>query len=107
MINFKNYFNLTGYEVYIIGGNGLIGSQILTALEQFGAKITIFDLDIKGKKSSLKTKYVKFDCGNEKKMKNFFINYIKKNKLHQKRQRTDHRSRCHVTVGSRHSTEGE
>jgi len=80
MINFKDYFNLNGYEVYIIGGNGLIGSQILRALEDFGAKITVFDLDIKGKRNSLKTKYVKFDCGNEKNIKNFFIDYIKKNK---------------------------
>ena len=80
MINFKDYFNLTGCEVYIIGGNGLIGSQILRALEDFGAKTTVFDLDIKGKRNSLKTKYVKFDCGNEKNIKNFFIDYIKKNK---------------------------
>jgi len=80
MINFKDYFNLNGYEVYIIGGSGLIGSQIVKALKEFGAKITVFDLDIKGKKNNSKTRYVKFDCSNEKNIKNFFIDYIKKNK---------------------------
>jgi NAD(P)-dependent dehydrogenase (short-subunit alcohol dehydrogenase family) len=80
MVNFKNLFNLKGYEVYIVGGSGLIGSQIVKALEEFGASITVFDLDVKDKSNSLTTKYVKFNCGNEKNIKNFFINYIKKNK---------------------------
>ena len=35
-MNFKNLFNLKDYEVYIIGGSGLIGSQIVKALEEFG-----------------------------------------------------------------------
>ena len=80
MINFKNLFNLKGYEVYIIGGSGLIGSQIVKALEDFGALITVFDLDIRIKRNSLTTKYVKFNCANEKNIKNFFSKYIKKNK---------------------------
>ena len=50
MINFKNFFSLKGHEVFIIGGSGLIGSQIVKALEEFGASITVFDLDIKKKK---------------------------------------------------------
>ena len=79
-MNFKNLFNLKDYEVYIIGGSGLIGSQIVKALEEFGALITVFDLDIKDKSNSLTTKYVKFNCANEKNIKNFFTNYIKKNK---------------------------
>ena len=80
MINFKDLFNLKGYEVYIIGGSGLIGSQIVRALEDFGASITVFDLDIKDKTSSLTTKYIKFNCANEKNIKNFFSKYIQKNK---------------------------
>ena len=74
MVDFKNFFKLKGYEVYIIGGNGLIGSQIVKALEDFGAKVTVFDLDIKGRRNSLTTKYVKFNCGNEKSIKKFFLN---------------------------------
>ena len=80
MISFKDLFNLKGYEVYIIGGSGLIGSQIVTALEEFGASITVFDIDIKKKKNNKTTKYVKFNCANEKNIKNFFSKYVKKNK---------------------------
>jgi NAD(P)-dependent dehydrogenase (short-subunit alcohol dehydrogenase family) len=80
MINFKNIFNLKGYEVFIVGGNGLIGSQIVKALEEFGAKTTVFDIDVKNKKNCLTTRYVKFNCANEKNIKNFFTNYLKKNK---------------------------
>lgn len=80
MIDFKDLFNLKGHEVYIVGGNGLIGSQIVKALEDFGAKITVFDIDVKGKRNTLKTKYVKFNCNDEKNVKNFFINYINKNR---------------------------
>lgn len=80
MISFKDLFNLKGHEVYIIGGNGLIGSQIVRALQEFGASITVFDIDIKKKKNNKTTKYVKFNCANEKNIKNFFLKYIKKNK---------------------------
>lgn len=78
--NYRDLFNLKDYEVYVVGGSGLIGSQIVKALEEFGASITVFDLDIKNKNNSLKTKYVKFNCANEKSIKNFFTNYIKKNR---------------------------
>ena len=80
MINFRDLFNLKGSEVYMVGGSGLIGSQSVKALEDFGAKTTVFDLDVKGKRNSIKTKYIKFNCSNEKNIKNFFINYIEKNK---------------------------
>jgi NAD(P)-dependent dehydrogenase (short-subunit alcohol dehydrogenase family) len=79
-ISFKDLFNLKDYEVYIVGGSGLIGSQVVKALEQFGAIITVFDLDIKTNGNSPTTKYVKFDCADEKNIKNFFTNYLKKNK---------------------------
>lgn len=80
MISFKDLFNLKGYEIYVLGGSGLIGSQIIKALEEFGASITAFDIDTKSKKNNLTTKYVKFNCANEKDIKNFFLKYIKKNK---------------------------
>ena len=37
-------------------------------------------MDIKNKSKNSKTKYVKFNCANEKSIKNFFINYMRKNK---------------------------
>ncbi len=79
-INFKNLFNLKHQKVYVVGGCGLIGTQIVKALEEFGASVTVFDLDIKKKSKNSKTKYVKFNCANEKSIKNFFINYMRKNK---------------------------
>ena len=78
--NYKNLFNLKGYEVFVLGGCGLIGSQIVKALDQYGASIKVFDLDIKNKINTGSTKYVKFNCSDEKNIKNFFLNYIKKNK---------------------------
>lgn len=84
MTDFKNLFSLKGKEIFIIGGSGLIGSQIVSALEQYDALITVFDIDLKNKNKNKnensKTKYIKFNCANEKNIKNFFINYIKKNK---------------------------
>ena len=55
--NYKNFFNLKGYKAYVVGGCGLIGSQIVKALEEFGACVTVFDLKIGRKKKTLKTKY--------------------------------------------------
>ncbi len=80
MTDFKNLFNLKGKEIFIVGGSGLIGSQIVKALEEFGAFVTVFDLDAKYKNKNSKTKYIKFNCTNENSIKNFFKNYIKKNK---------------------------
>ena len=48
--DYRDLFNLTDCEVFILGGSGLIGSQIVKALEEFGASITVFDLDIRKKK---------------------------------------------------------
>ena len=79
-INFKKLFNLNHHDVYVLGGCGLIGTQIVKALEEFGASVTVFDLDIKNESKKSKTKYVKFNCANEKSIKNFFTNYMRKNK---------------------------
>ena len=70
---------MNGYEVFIVGGCGLIGSQIVKSLEDFGAKVTVFDIGIKNK-SKPGLKYVNFNCADEKNVKTFFSNYIKKNK---------------------------
>ena len=50
MLKYNKLFNLDKSKVYIIGGCGLIGSHIVNALEEAGADITVFDLDIKKKK---------------------------------------------------------
>ena len=50
MFKYNKLFNLYNSKVYIIGGCGLIGSHIVNALNELGAEITVFDLDIKKKK---------------------------------------------------------
>ena len=42
MNKFKNFFNIDGFKAYVVGGNGLIGTEIVKALEEFNAKVTVF-----------------------------------------------------------------
>tara|TARA_Y100000591_G_scaffold330147_1_gene360344 strand:- start:908 stop:1702 length:795 start_codon:yes stop_codon:yes gene_type:complete len=79
MNKFKNFFKIDGLKAYVVGGNGLIGKEIVKALEEFNAKVTVFDLNKNKIIENDKIKYVKFDCSKEKNIKNFFKNYIKKN----------------------------
>jgi NAD(P)-dependent dehydrogenase (short-subunit alcohol dehydrogenase family) len=80
MNNYKNLFNLDGLKVFIIGGNGLIGSEIVSALITHNAHVTVFDIVFDKKfYDNYNLKFVKFDCSNEKNIKNFFKLYLKKN----------------------------
>ena len=79
MLKYNKLFNLDKSKVYIIGGCGLIGSHIVNALEEAGADITVFDLDIKKKKNKKRLKFLRFDCSDEKNIKEYFNSYIKKN----------------------------
>ena len=66
MNKFKNFFNIDGLKAYVVGGNGLIGTEIVKALEEFNAKVTVFDLNKKKQTKNEKINYVKFDCSKEK-----------------------------------------
>ena len=44
MKSFISNFNFKNKKVFIIGGNGLIGSKIFELLNQLKAKITVFDI---------------------------------------------------------------
>ena len=79
MVKYNKLFNLNNSKIYIIGGCGLIGSHIVNALEESGADITVFDLDIKNKKNKKKLKFLKLDCSDEKNIKDYFNKYIEKN----------------------------
>ena len=79
MKKYNQIFNLKNKKVYIVGGCGLIGSQIVKALHSFGADVTVFDLNVKRKVKKKRLNYIRFDCSNEKKIKNYFKNYIHKN----------------------------
>ncbi len=80
MNKFKSLFSLKGLEVFIIGGSGLIGSEIVKALLEFDAKVTVFDINIRNKIIHSKLKYVKFNCTKEEAIKKFFDNFLKKNR---------------------------
>ena len=57
MNKYTQIFNLKNKKIFIVGGSGLIGSQIVKALYDFGADITVFDLEIKKKlKKKIKLK---------------------------------------------------
>ena len=56
MKNYNQIFNLKNEKIYIVGGCGLIGSQIVKALHSFGADVTVFDLNVKRKVKKIRFK---------------------------------------------------
>jgi len=78
-MKYKDLINLNNKKVYIIGGNGLIGSEIVKAFEEFNSNISVFDFDIKRQSKRKKTNYYKFDCSNEMNLKFFFKNFLVNN----------------------------
>lgn len=81
MKNYSQIFNLKEKKVLVVGGSGLIGSEIARALVDFKAHVTVLDLKNNNKfKNNQNIKFIKFDCSNYKKIKVFFLDYLKKNK---------------------------
>ena len=82
IISYKNIFNISGLEIFVIGGSGLIGLEIVSTLLNLDAKVTVFDTKIIDKTILKKKnlKFIKYDCANEKILKDFFNSYFKKNK---------------------------
>ena len=46
IISYKNIFNISGLEIFVIGGSGLIGLEIVSTLLNLDAKVTVFDTKI-------------------------------------------------------------
>ena len=67
---------LTDKKVYILGGFGLIGSQVVMSTLSVGAKVII--LDIKKKQIKKNVKYEKFDCSKLKTLEKNFSRIVKK-----------------------------
>lgn len=42
--NYKKKFNINNKIAFVVGGNGLIGKEVVSALSEFGAKVIILDL---------------------------------------------------------------
>ena len=71
-----NKLKLTNKKIYILGGYGLIGKQIVRDIYSIGGKIII--LDIIKHKIKENVKYEKFDCSNLKNLEKNFKRIIKK-----------------------------
>lgn len=79
MNKFNNFFSLKGLKIFVIGGTGLIGSQIVQALIDFDAKVTVFDINVKKKIKNHNLRYVKFDCTKKQIVSKFFDKFFEKN----------------------------
>jgi NAD(P)-dependent dehydrogenase (short-subunit alcohol dehydrogenase family) len=60
-INYKNIFNIKNKKAFVIGGSGVIGSEVCAALYESGCKV--FNLDVKfDRKKNKRIKDIYFDC---------------------------------------------
>ena len=81
-INYKEKFNLKNKTAFVVGGNGLIGKEVVYALADFGAKVII--LDIKNNFKSLNNYneifFEYFDVAKLNQNENYLKKIIKKHK---------------------------
>ena len=64
-------------NVYILGGFGLIGSEVVKNILSVGAKVIV--LDIKKEKKKKNVKYERFDCSKLNTLEKHFNHNLKKN----------------------------
>ena len=87
MVDYLNKFSLRNKIAYVVGGLGLIGTEVTIAFAMAGAKTIVLDLDIKkwqlfyeefnSKNYSVKFEY--FDCEDVDNIEENFANIIRKN----------------------------
>jgi NAD(P)-dependent dehydrogenase (short-subunit alcohol dehydrogenase family) len=81
MINYKKKFDLSNKVAFVVGGNGLIGREVVCALSNFGAKVIILDLKAKNyfSKEDKSIHFEYFDCSKmnsiEKNIEKFILKY--------------------------------
>tara|TARA_B100000780_G_scaffold23457_1_gene14963 strand:+ start:61 stop:831 length:771 start_codon:yes stop_codon:yes gene_type:complete len=78
----KNIFSLKKKVIYVLGGSGLIGKEIVDGASQLGAKIVIIDIEdrLKFKNKDLNSlKFEKLDISNIKNLTKNFDKIIKNN----------------------------
>ena len=86
MINYLKKFKLDDKIAFVVGGLGLIGEEIVSALSNAGAKTFILDINKeKGKafenkltKQNYDIEYIYFDCKDLKNIEKNFNHHIKK-----------------------------
>ena len=79
MKSFISNFNFKNKKVFIIGGNGLIGSKIFELLSQLKAKITVFDISNNSLKKFKNYNFVNFDLNDENNIDKNFKQHLKRN----------------------------
>ena len=75
-MSFLNKIKLKNKNVYILGGFGLIGSEVVKNILSVGAKVVI--LDIKKEKKKKNVKYERFDCSKLNTLEKHFNKIVKK-----------------------------
>ena len=75
-MSFLNKIKLKNKNVYILGGFGLIGSEVVKDILSVGAKVII--LDIKKGKMKKNVKYERFDCSKLNTLEKHFNKIVKK-----------------------------
>jgi|TARA_B100001964_G_C13992561_1_gene491308 NAD(P)-dependent dehydrogenase (short-subunit alcohol dehydrogenase family) len=75
-MSFLNKIKLKNKNVYILGGLGLIGSEVVKNTLSMGAKVII--LDIKKTKKKNNVKYERFDCSKLSKLEKHFNKIVNK-----------------------------
>ncbi len=61
MNNYLDKFSLDGKTSFVVGGAGLLGTEVVKALSDAGAKVIILDIDQKKSRASQKNKDVHFE----------------------------------------------
>ena len=72
MEKYKKLFNLEKLNIFIVGGSGLLGSEIVKSLVDLNAIVTVFDLEEKKDIKKNNFKFIKLDCSNTDDIENTF-----------------------------------
>ena len=79
MEKYKKLFNLEKLKIFIMGGSGLLGSEIVKSLVDLNAIVTVFDLYEQKNIKKNNFRFIKLDCSNTEDIGNFFKLFFKKN----------------------------
>ena len=74
---YSTIFSLKDKIAFIIGGRGLIGSEIAMAIKSYGAKTIILDIDVEDNIEESDLIYQYFDCGDLSSSESNINNFVK------------------------------
>ena len=84
MVDYLKKFRLDGKTAFVVGGLGLIGKEVSTALTVSGAKTVVLDLDNdngkllrnEARENKYHIEFELFDCADMKRIETHFVNLI-------------------------------